>query len=151
MPEHARRRPDAAVAPAREGRITEEEIRAFVEAFYGRVREDPELGPVFDRRVGDAWGAHMDRMVDFWSSVLLASGRFRGDPLGTHRRIEELRSDHFDRWLELFEEVLGQVLSEPKAADVLGRARRMRMVLDRGHEPDSVQRLSRYTITRATR
>lgn len=145
---------------ARDGRMTENEVRIMVETFYGRVRADADLGPVFEPRVGDDWQAHMDRMVDFWSSVLLATGRFRGNPLATHRAIAELRSHHFDRWLELFEEVLREVLPEHKAVDVLGRARRMRMVLDRPSEnevatpdasPDSSNRLPGISTTRATR
>jgi hemoglobin len=145
---------------ARDGRMTETEIRTMVETFYDRVRADAALGPIFEPRIGDDWQAHMDRMVDFWSSVLLATGRFRGNPLATHRAIAELRSHHFDRWLELFEEVLREVLPEHKAADVLGRARRMRMVLDRPSEhevstpdasPDISNRLPGISTTRATR
>jgi hemoglobin len=112
------------------GRPTEEEIRHFVVRFYDAVRADPELAPIFENRVGARWDAHLDRMVDFWSSVLLASGRYRGDPLRTHRAIPGLESRHFDRWLSLFERTLGEVLEEPKARDVAARARRMRVVLD---------------------
>lgn len=113
------------------GRPTEEDIRRFVVRFYGAVREDPELAPIFEARVGSRWDAHLDRMVDFWSSVLLASGRYTGNPLETHRAIPGLESRHYDRWLDLFEKTLRDVLEEPIARDVVARARRMRVVLDR--------------------
>lgn len=112
-------------------RPSEDQIRRMVETFYARVREDDLLGPVFDERIGSGWDAHLDRMVDFWSTVLLASGRYRGDPIEAHRRIPDLDSAHFDRWLELFRPVVDEVYPDGLADDVYGRALRMRMVLER--------------------
>ena len=117
-----------------EQRPTEAEIRRMVNTFYARVREDPVLGPIFEERIGSDWDPHLDRMVDFWSTVLLASGRYRGDPMGAHRRIAGLRPAHFDRWLELFRPVTHQIFPEGLAEDVYGRALRMRMVLERNLE-----------------
>lgn len=131
--------------------VFEQDIRTMVETFYDRVRRDPDLGPVFEPRIGDAWPEHLDRMVDFWSSVLLGTRRFHGNPLARHRAIPELRSEHFDRWLELFAEVLDEVYPEHVAADILGRARRMRLVLDPGPSPDAIQPLKDLSTTRTPR
>lgn len=117
--------------------VDEQAIRTMVETFYGRVRQDPMLGPVFERRTGGAWPEHMTRMVDFWSNVLLGVGRYQGNPLAKHRAIPELCPEHFDRWLDLFEGVLIEVFPEHVATDVLWRARRMRQVLDMGSTPDA--------------
>jgi hemoglobin len=113
------------------GRPSEADIRRFVVHFYTAVRADPELAPIFEERLADRWDEHLDRMVDFWSSVLLASGRYRGNPLEVHRAIPRLESRHYDRWLALFETSVGEVVDEWLARDVVGRARRMRVVLDR--------------------
>lgn len=122
--------PEHPEAPA-EGRAgAEAEIRTLVTAFYARVREDELLGPVFEARIGDRWEAHLDRMCDFWSSVLLATGRYRGDPVGAHARIPGLTPKHFDHWMELFEETARQVLPPWRALDVAARAARMRLVLE---------------------
>lgn len=110
---------------------TEATIRTMVERFYARVQEDDLLGPVFARHMSADWPEHLDRMVDFWSSVLLASGRFRGNPRAKHDAIPGLTADHFDRWLELFEEEVMNLFPEHVGQDILGRARRMRVVLDR--------------------
>lgn len=118
-----------------EQRPTEDQIRRMVDTFYGRVREDEVLGPVFEERIGSDWEAHLDRMVDFWSTVLLASGRYRGNPIESHRRIPGLSSAHFDRWLALFRPVVQEVYGGGLAEDVFGRALRMRMVLERNLEP----------------
>jgi hemoglobin len=112
-------------------RPTEADIRRIVETFYARVREDPELGPIFEGRIGSNWDAHLDRMVDFWSSVLLATARYRGNPLEKHASIPDLESRHYDRWLTHFDAVLSEVVDEHLARDIGARARRMRVVLDR--------------------
>ncbi len=111
--------------------VDETAIREMVERFYARVQEDDLLGPVFARHMSADWPEHLDRMVDFWSSVLLASGRFRGNPRAKHDAIPGLTADHFDRWLELFEEEVTDLFPEHVGQDILGRARRMRVVLDR--------------------
>lgn len=41
-------------------------------------------------------------MHDFWSSVMLASGRYKGNPVAVHQRIDGLKIGLFDRWLDLF-------------------------------------------------
>ena len=120
-----------ASTPERGARPSEADIRRFVHAFYAEVRRDPELGPIFDANIGDAWDAHLDRMVDFWSTILLATGRYTGNPLAKHQAVPEIRSAHYDRWLALFETVLTAELDEPIARDVITRAHRMRLVLDR--------------------
>ncbi len=101
------------------GRATEDGIRRLLELFYDRVRHDAQLGPVFARAVGttDAeWTPHLARLTDFWSSVMLRSGRYHGDPFSVHLRLPDLEPAMFDRWLALFGESCAEVL-EPDAAD----------------------------------
>jgi hypothetical protein len=50
--------------------ITEETLRALVTAFYARVRQDPELGPIFNDAISD-WPHHLSKLTDFWHSVML--------------------------------------------------------------------------------
>lgn len=80
---------------------TESEIRRLVETFYGRVRQDAELGPIFDAHVDD-WGAHFDMLSDFWSALLLGTRRFKGAPVPRHAALPNLDWPLFERWLELF-------------------------------------------------
>lgn len=112
-------------------RITEEEIRSLVYTFYARVREDERLGPVFEGRLAGRWEPHLEKMCDFWSSVLLATGRFRGNPVEAHMRIPGIAPEHFDRWIELFHQTALDVLRPHHAVDIVGRAERMRLVLER--------------------
>lgn len=62
--------------------ITEEMIGELVTRFYGRVREDALLGPVF--AIVQNWDEHLAKLKDFWSSVVLMSGRYHGSPMRAH-------------------------------------------------------------------
>lgn len=102
--------------------ITEGLIRDVVHAFYTRIRVDPALGPIFNRVIGDQWDAHLARMCDFWSSVLLMTGRFKGAPMQAHARIDGLRATHFARWLYLFRETVRETCPEEAAALFISKA-----------------------------
>lgn len=112
--------------------LTEVEIRDLVTAFYARARADAELGPVFDRAIAaDAWPQHLDRMVTFWSSILLAAGTYRGNPASRHATLPGLTPEHFVRWLALFESVAGEVLTTSDAERVTRIATNMGRGLQR--------------------
>lgn len=132
-------------------RPTVEQLRTLVETFYGRVQDDALLGPVFERHLDGGWPAHLDRMVDFWSSVLLGTRTFQGDPVARHAALPEIGPEHFDRWIDLFGTVLHDLFPEPTARDILGRAMRMRRVLQAASHPDAIHPLTVLTTTRATR
>jgi len=98
-------------------------IDHFVESFYGRIRQDALLGPIFNARIAD-WPAHLARMKSFWRSVLHNSGEFAGNPMLKHIVIPGLDVGHFSRWLELFYQTLRDAEPDPEAtALVAGRAR----------------------------
>ncbi len=93
--------------------IDEPTIARLVRAFYARVREDSEIGPIFAERIED-WEPHLERMCAFWSSVALMSGRYHGSPMQKHLPLP-IRARHFDRWLALFE-TTAQEQCPPEAA-----------------------------------
>lgn len=109
------------LAPGYAVGVTEDMIHAVVHSFYGRIRQDPALGPIFNRVIApEAWPVHLQKMCDFWSSVLLMSGRFHGAPMPAHARIEVREGEgingrHFARWLHLFGETVAE-LCPPEAA-----------------------------------
>ncbi|GGN52418.1 hypothetical protein GCM10011349_25940 [Novosphingobium indicum] len=67
------------------GTINEEGLSALVEAFYARVRVDEELGPLFNDAIAD-WPEHLEKLCAFWSSVMLTTGRYKGQPVATTRQ-----------------------------------------------------------------
>jgi len=104
---------------------THEEIRALVEAFYRRVRSDPRLGPIFERHVAD-WDQHTERLTDFWHSLMLTSGRYKGNPFAVHRAFAgELDMDLFDRWLSLWQAATQETFPPELAARFQFKASRV--------------------------
>lgn len=96
--------------------VTEDMIHDVIHAFYGEIRRDPALGPIFKRVIADDWDAHLAKMCDFWSSVLLMTGRFKGSPMTAHARIADIRPTHFARWLHVFRQTAERLCPEPAAA-----------------------------------
>jgi hemoglobin len=100
--------------------ITEMEIASLVERFYAKVRADPEIGPVFNDAVQN-WDAHLALLKDFWSTVLLTTGRYKGNPLLAHFPLP-IEEKYFARWLTLFSETANEVMSASQAAIVMRKA-----------------------------
>jgi hemoglobin len=98
-------------------------LARLVYGFYDRVRVDPLLGPVFADRITD-WGPHLDKMVEFWSSVALMTGRYHGAPMPKHLPLP-VEAAHFDRWLDLFRQTAAEVCPPAGAAWVIERAERI--------------------------
>jgi hemoglobin len=102
-------------------------ISGFVERFYGKIRQDALLGPIFAERVQD-WDLHLGRMKGFWRSVLHASGEFAGNPMVKHIAIPGLEERHFAHWLGLFYDTLRE--EEPDGEATRMVAERARMIAD---------------------
>jgi len=77
-------------------------IETLIHDFYLDIRRDGLLGPVFAGVIGDDWGVHLGRMVEFWSTVMLGTRSFRGNVFGKHMAIPGVRAEHFLRWLTLW-------------------------------------------------
>jgi hemoglobin len=95
--------------------ISEDGIRRLVDGFYDKVRADPQLAPIFVRAIPGDWAVHLATMRDFWSSVMLTSGRYKGNPVATHLRLEGIEPRMFDRWLELFDQTCGELFDDKVA------------------------------------
>lgn len=105
--------------------IDEEGLRRLIPLFYARVRKDAELGPIFNDAVDD-WGAHFDTLVDFWSSVMLTTGRYKGNPVaahGLHR--DRITPALFNRWLALWNSTTADVMTPEAAAALQDKAARI--------------------------
>jgi len=105
--------------------VTEATIRQLVDAFYTRARRDPTLGPVFAAIAEAAWPAHLEKMYAFWSSVMLTTGRYKGDPVGVHRGVAGIQPPMFGNWLDLFESTAEDLFSPAIAAVFACKARRI--------------------------
>lgn len=115
-----------------------EEIMPVLSNFYERVRRDPWLGPVFNDVVED-WSEHLQRLEDFWSSLMLTSGRYKGNPVAMHViHAHRIEPQMFVRWLQLWEQTTNEMVSADVARDMQAKAARIAERLNRAmHGPDA--------------
>jgi hemoglobin len=97
------------------------DIKIFVDAFYGQVKRDPQIGPVFFAAIGENWQPHLDRLYAFWDSVLFSSPGFNGNPFARHIGLP-ITQLHFDKWLQLFNETIDAHFDGPMALEAKNRA-----------------------------
>ena len=111
---------------------THAQLRTLIDAFYERVRADERLGPIFAAHVAD-WDAHSERLTDFWSSLMLGSGRYKGNPFGMHQSFAgDLDVALFERWLELWTITTAEQFAPDLAAEFQRKARRVAESLKAG-------------------
>lgn len=106
-------------------RIDEVGIAQLVAAFYGRIRDDAELGPIFNTAIHD-WPEHLAKLTDFWTSVMLGSGRYKGDPVAAHRQHgDRITPALFERWLGVWQRTTEDVMTADAAAALRIKAYRI--------------------------
>ena len=106
--------------------VTEEAIALLIDRFYAAVRQEPGLGPVFEAAIlPDEWPEHLATMRRFWSSVMLASGRYSGNPVAIHRTVANLQRPLFARWLAVFEQTVGELFVADVAVQFTAKAQRI--------------------------
>ncbi|KQS76397.1 DUF1971 domain-containing protein [Rhizobium sp. Leaf383] len=104
--------------------LTETDISRILALFYERVRADTQLGPVF-AVVGD-WDEHMTRLSEFWSSMMLTTGRYKGNPLSMHLvHAKKFRPEMFGRWLEIWRQTTNELVAPEIAQAMQARATRI--------------------------
>lgn len=105
-------------------------IERLVRGFYGHIQQDEVLGPIFDERI-QKWEPHLRRMCEFWSSVILMSGRYHGHPMIKHLPLP-VDATHFDRWLMIFETTAQELCPENAANHFIKLAHRIATSLELG-------------------
>lgn len=105
--------------------IDDERLEKLVECFYARVRADEALGPIFNDAIED-WPEHLEKLTAFWSSVMLTSGRYKGQPVPAHRKhAGRITPELFDRWLGLWKLTTDELMAPAAAAALQAKAARI--------------------------
>ena len=108
---------------------SEKDVLLLVRTFYGKVREDDLLGPIFNSVIVD-WEEHFERLTDFWVGNLFFIKKYHGDPLQKHAEVDAahggtINEMHFGVWLNLWYETIDQLFHGEKAQMAKNRARNM--------------------------
>jgi hemoglobin len=110
-------------------------LRELLDRFYARVRDDAELAPIFNAAIDD-WSEHLDRLSDFWSSVMLATGRYKGNPMARHMpHAKVITPAMFTRWLALWEATTNEMAPPDIALLMQAKARRIGASLELALRP----------------
>jgi len=91
--------------------VTVDSIREMVREFYTNVLEDDMLSPIFTKALGNdvekgKWPEHLHTLDRFWGLMMSGQKGYMGDPFPAHAFLSPLYPETFERWLELFHEVV---------------------------------------------
>jgi len=115
--------------------ITDDNIRNLIDVFYQKVRMDTELGPIFLETIGnndEAWKPHLQKLYNFWSSIMLGSGLYHGNPFQKHRMLPHFNIELFDNWLTLFAECARELFIQEIAEQFIEKSQRIAESLKKG-------------------
>ncbi len=105
--------------------IDEAALERLIPAFYARVRADADIGPLFNAAVHD-WPGHLEKLVAFWSSVMLTTGRYKGSPVAEHLKHKaQITPAMFDRWLAIWADTTNELMTPAIAAALQAKAARI--------------------------
>ena len=122
IPESARPQADVALTHPLVDRAF---IGALVRDFYGRVRSDARLGPIFAGEIKGDWEPHLGKMTDFWCAVMFKDGSYSGRPVPAHAKLQGVREEDFDLWLGHFRRTVADRCPPEVAAIFVDRAERI--------------------------
>jgi hemoglobin len=100
---------------------TEADVKQLVDAFYDKVNQDALLSPVFNDHARVNWEKHLPVMYRFWSSILLGTASYEGQPFHKHAFLP-VDQAHFSRWLLLFYDTITARFQGPNAEEAKLRA-----------------------------
>jgi hemoglobin len=111
---------------------THSDIKILIDCFYDKVILDPEIGMIFNDIAKVSWDKHLPVMYSFWSSILLGSDSYSGNPMIKHlelNKIFPLNEKHFARWLLLWEETVNDNFSGTMADQAINRAKNIASII----------------------
>ena len=109
------------------------DITVLVESFYGKIRVDEILGPIFNGIITD-WEAHLVLLTDFWETQLFLNRKYHGNPVTVHQEVDSkmnqrITPEHFGLWLNLWFETLDELFEGETVWIAKNRAQKMSTML----------------------
>jgi hemoglobin len=93
---------------------TEADVQLLVDEFYGAIRGDALLNPIFTEIAQVDWSSHLPKMYAVWSGLFLGKPGYAGSPFTAHTSLPVGR-EHFDRWLDLFRATVDRLFGGVRA------------------------------------
>ena len=67
---------------------TREDVFLLVSTFYEKVRANEQIGYFFNNTIKN-WDEHLDNLTTFWEKNLFLRGKYLGDPLVAHTKVDK--------------------------------------------------------------
>jgi hemoglobin len=102
------------------------DIEQLVNEFYTKVLEDKKIGFFFNEIAHIDWAKHFPIMYDFWETILFDTMKYKGNPMTKHivlSKKEPLTSEHFERWLLLWNQTVNENFTGDRASEAIKRAK----------------------------
>jgi len=108
---------------------TREDVFLLVSTFYEKVRANEQIGYFFNNAIKN-WDEHLDKLTTFWEKNLFLRGKYLGDPLVAHAKVDKENNNtitemHFGVWLNLWFQTIDELFEGDYAENAKRRARKM--------------------------
>lgn len=100
------------------------DVILLVDTFYNHIQSDELLGPIFQVKIQDHWPVHLEKMYNFWSTILLDEHTYKGAPFAAHIKLD-INEEHFKRWLLIFFSTIDELFEGEKVEEAKWRAVQM--------------------------
>ena len=109
------------------------DIYVLVKTFYGKIRKDKILGPIFNSIISD-WEGHFELLTDFWETQLFLKRKYLGNPVTAHQMVDDkvnrtITPEHFGLWLNLWFATIDELFEGENAWVAKNRAQKMSTML----------------------
>ena len=104
--------------------LNADDVKLLVDDFYGRVRDNELLSPIFNGVIGDKWPIHLEKMYGFWQTILFDVRAYSGTPFPPHKQLP-VEKTHFDRWIAIFNSTIDAQFAGPITEEAKMRATNM--------------------------
>ncbi len=88
------------------------DIELFVRAFYEKIKQNEQIGFIFNNIVAINWEHHIPVITDFWDTILLDHPVYTKNAMAVHydlNRIIPLKKEYFETWLTIFNAALDEL------------------------------------------
>ncbi|MGB5206041.1 group III truncated hemoglobin [Eudoraea sp.] len=102
------------------------DIEHLVNEFYTKVLKDDKIGFFFNEIAHIDWEKHFPIMYDFWETILFDTMKYKGNPMTKHivlSKKEPMTSEHFERWLLLWNQTVNENFKGDRASEAIKRAK----------------------------
>lgn len=106
-----------------------EDIQLMVNEFYGKVKNNELLGPVFEKIVQGNWQPHLEKMYSFWETIVFNVHKYTGSPFQKHLPLD-INAEHFKTWLHLFHSTIDFHFEGKNAEEIKKRSSQMGLMFE---------------------